>query len=118
MTRRSEALNALEPDPIACINPTDLRKLGLLPGDALTVASRRGEVTLHARADEGTPVGAIFIPFCYYEAAANTLTNPVLDPFGKIPEFKYCAVKVTPGGELVKPTGYGKAPLAPAPEVA
>ena len=40
----------------------------------------------------------MFIPFCYYEAAANLLTNPVLDPFGKIPEFKYCAVRVTAGG--------------------
>jgi formate dehydrogenase major subunit len=118
MTRRSEALNALEPDPIACINPTDLRKLGLLPGDAISVESRRGTVTLHARADEGTPVGAIFIPFCYYEAAANTLTNPVLDPFAKIPEFKYCAVKVTAGGHLVQPTGYGRAPLTRAPEIA
>jgi formate dehydrogenase major subunit len=118
MTRRSEALDALEPDPIACINPTDLRKLGLLPGDAISVESRRGSVTLHARADEGTPVGAIFIPFCYYEAAANTLTNPVLDPFGKIPEFKYCAVKVTAGGHLVQPSGYGRAPLARAPEIA
>jgi formate dehydrogenase major subunit len=60
--------------------------------------SRRGSVSLYARADDGTPRGAIFIPFCYYEAAANLLTNPVLDPFGKIPEFKYCAVRVTPGG--------------------
>ena len=48
--------------------------------------------------DDGTPRGAVFIPFCYYEAAANVLTNPVLDPFGKIPEFKYYAVKVRPGG--------------------
>jgi formate dehydrogenase major subunit len=40
----------------------------------------------------------VFVPFCFYEAAANMLTNPVLDPFGKIPEFKYCAVKVSPGG--------------------
>ena len=74
---------------------------------SITVASRRGSVTLAARADEGTPRGAVFIPFCYYEAAANLLTNPVLDPFGKIPEFKYCAVRVTAGGEENATTGYG-----------
>ena len=51
----------------------------------------------------------MFIPFCYYEAAANLLTNPVLDPFGKIPEFKYCAVRVEPGGAAVVATGYAAA---------
>jgi formate dehydrogenase major subunit len=40
----------------------------------------------------------VSVPFCYYEAAANMLTNAVLDPVGKIAEFKYCAVKITPGG--------------------
>ena len=73
----------------------------------ITVASRRGSVALYARADDGTPRGAVFIPFCYYEAAANLLTNPVLDPFGKIPEFKYCAVKVTAGGAASVRFGYG-----------
>ena len=58
----------------------------------ISVESRRGKISLYARADDGTPRGAVFIPFCYYEAAANLLTNPALDPFGKIPEFKYCAV--------------------------
>ena len=51
----------------------------------------------------------MFIPFCYYEAAANLLTNPALDPFGKIPEFKYCAVKVNAGGELTDTVGYDTA---------
>jgi formate dehydrogenase major subunit len=73
----------------------------------MTVQSRRGSISLYARADEGTPMGAVFIPFCYYEAAANLLTNPVLDPFGKIPEFKYCAVKVRKGGELTPLSTYG-----------
>ena len=68
------------------------------PGETLTIESRRGKISLYARADDGTPRGAVFVPFCYYEAAANMLTNPVLDPFGKIPEFKYCAVRVTKGG--------------------
>ena len=61
-----------------------------------------------------TPVGALFIPFCYYEAAANMLTNPVLDPFGKIPEFKYCAVKVTKGGPVPKHSSFGGGTLLPA----
>jgi formate dehydrogenase major subunit len=74
----------------------------------VTVASRRGSISLYARADEGTPRGAVFIPFAFYEAAANLLTNPALDPFGKIPEFKYCAVKVTKGGALPGNPGYGK----------
>jgi formate dehydrogenase major subunit len=106
MTRRTEVLDAIEPAPVASLNSADLRKLGLRPGDAVTVASRRGSVSLYARADDGTPPGTIFIPFCYYEAAANLLTNPALDPFGKIPEFKYCAVSLTPGGAVPVTTGY------------
>jgi formate dehydrogenase major subunit len=62
---------------------------------------------LYARADEGTPPGALFVPFCYYEAAANMLTNPVLDPFGKIPEFKYCAVRVSKGGAPPERLSFG-----------
>jgi formate dehydrogenase major subunit len=98
MTRRSAALDSIEPEPVASVHPLDLAMLGVEPGNILTIASRRGRISLYARADDGMPRGAVFVPFCYYEAAANLLTNPVLDPFGKIPEFKYCAVKVTPGG--------------------
>ena len=72
----------------------------------ISVASRRGKISLSARADDGTPQGAVFIPFCFYEAAANLLTNPALDPFGKIPEFKYCAVHVTAGGAAASAQGY------------
>jgi formate dehydrogenase major subunit len=106
MTRRTEVLDAIEPGPVASLNPADIATLGLKPGDTITVASRRGSVSLYARADDGTPRGAVFIPFCYYEAAANLLTNPVLDPFGKIPEFKYCAVDVTAGGTEARRLGY------------
>jgi formate dehydrogenase major subunit len=106
MTRRARVLDTIEPSPVASINPDDLAKLGVDPGGAITVASRRGSITLSARADEGTPRGAVFIPFCYYEAAANLLTNPVLDPFGKIPEFKYCAVRVSAGGATTELVGY------------
>jgi len=109
MTRRTEVLDRIEPYPVASLHPDDIAAFGVEPGGTITVASRRGRVALAARADAGTPRGAIFIPFCYYEAAANLLTNPVLDPFGKIPEFKYCAVKVTAGGLPSAVFGYGSA---------
>ncbi len=109
MTRRTDVLNAIEPAPVASLNSRDLEELGVVPGGAITVASRRGSITLSARADDGTPRGAVFIPFCFYEAAANLLTNPALDPFGKIPEFKYCAVRVTPSAAPAVAQGYGTA---------
>ena len=95
------------------MHPLDLAQLRVEPGDTLTIASRRGEIALYARADEGTPRGAVFVPFCYYEAAANKLTNPVLDPFGKIPEFKYCAVRVTKGGSPPVRLSFGGGTLLP-----
>jgi formate dehydrogenase major subunit len=94
MTRRATTLDALEPIPTASLHPLDLEALNGAVGSKLKVSSRRGAITLTARADEGTPRGAVFIPFAFAEAAANVLTNPVLDPVGKIPEFKYCAVSV------------------------
>ena len=108
MTRRSGVLDAIEPEPVASIHPLDLDAIGARPGDIVTVRSRRGEISLYARVDAGIPRGAVFIPFAYYEAAANLLTNPVLDPFGKIPEFKYCAVQVVRGGKRPEDPGYGK----------
>jgi formate dehydrogenase major subunit len=107
MTRRAAALDSIEPEPVASVHPLDLELLGVTPGDILTIASRRGSISLYARADDGMPRGAVFVPFCYYEAAANMLTNPVLDPFGKIPEFKYCAVKATPGGPVPERLSFG-----------
>jgi len=107
MTRRAGVLDAIEPDAVASLHPLELARIGVEPGEVITVKSRRGSVSLYARADDGTPLGAVFIPFCYYEAAANLLTNPVLDPFGKIPEFKYCAVAVHKGGELTPLSTYG-----------
>jgi formate dehydrogenase major subunit len=92
---------------VASFHPLDLAKLGARAGDVVTVESRRGRISLYARADDGTPEGAVFIPFCFYEAAANLLTNPALDPFGKIPEFKYCAVKVKRGGKLAGQMSFG-----------
>ncbi len=107
MTRRASMLDYIEPEPVASVHPLDLESLGIAPGGTLTIASRRGSITLYARADDGQPRGAVFVPFCYYEAAANMLTNPVLDPFGKIPEFKYCAVKVSAGGTVPEKMTFG-----------
>ena len=112
MTRRSEVLDSIEPVPVASLHSEDLRSLGVPPGGIISVASRRGSIALAARADDGTPRGAVFIPFCFYEAAANLLTNPVLDPFGKIPEFKYCAVRVSAGGPPSPTIGYDAPALA------
>src|SRR4029079_10037740 len=107
MTRRAQVLDAIEPEPVASVHPDDLRAFGVDPGDVLTVESRRGGVSLFARADDGIPRGAVFIPFCYYEAAANLLTNPALDPFGKTREYTSCAVKVMKGGEMMPRSSYG-----------
>jgi formate dehydrogenase major subunit len=98
MTRRSGVLDSIEPDPVASLHPVDMAALGAKPGQLITIESRRGKVSLYARADESSPHGAVFVPFCFYEAAINKLTNSALDPFGKIPEFKYCAVRLTLGG--------------------
>jgi formate dehydrogenase major subunit len=107
MTRRASVLDRLEPEPVASVHPLDLEQLGAEPGETITVESRRGKISLYARADDGMPRGAVFVPFCYYEAAANMLTNPVLDPFGKIPEFKYCAVRVSRGGPTPTRLSFG-----------
>jgi len=94
MTRRSVVLDALEPVATASINGTELSRLGLQPGDTVRLRSRRGEISVQLRRDDGTPKGTVFMPFAYQEAAANLLTNAALDPFGKIPELKYCAVAI------------------------
>lgn len=107
MTRRATVLDALEPDPIALIHPLDLVEVGVKPGELITLESRRGKVSLYARVDDGSPRGAIFVPFAYYEAAINKLTNSALDPYGKIPEFKYCAIRITAGGEEPFQSSYG-----------
>jgi formate dehydrogenase major subunit len=108
MTRRAGVLDAIEPLPTVSMNPADMQSRGVKPGDVVTVESRRGKISIFVRQDGGTPRGSVFIPFAYYEAAANALTNSALDPFGKIPEFKYCAVKVTKGGAVPANPGYGR----------
>ena len=109
MTRRATVLDAIEPMATASMCGADLVEMGLATGDVITVQSRRGEVAIHIRRDDGTPKGAVFMPFAYYEAAANLMTNAALDPFGKIPEFKYCAVAIRRGGQPAAVPGYGTA---------
>lgn len=94
MTRRAANLDALEPEAIVCLNARELSRMGVLAGDFITVTTRRGSITLRSREDRDVPEGMVFIPFCFAEAAANLLTNPQLDPMGKIPEFKFCAARV------------------------
>ncbi len=94
MTRRATVLDAIEPEAIACLSPKDMKRYDVHGGDTIRVSTRRGAIELSVRIDEAVPSGMVFIPFCYAEAAANILTSPQLDPFGKIPEFKFCAAKV------------------------
>jgi len=94
MTRRSVGLNERYPESLAEINPADAKKLGIREGDLVTVTSRRGSVKVKASVIETPPEGTIFMNFHFSEAAVNLLTNPALDPIGKIPEYKVCAVKV------------------------
>jgi formate dehydrogenase major subunit len=94
MTRRATVLDAIEPTAIAQLSRGTVAKLGIKPGDPVRVTTRRGSVELYSRQDDAVPDGVVFIPFAYAEAAANILTNPSLDPFGKIPEFKNCAARV------------------------
>jgi formate dehydrogenase major subunit len=94
MTRRSKTLDAIEPEASCQMNPDDLTELGVDADDYVTLSTRRGSITLRARAMPGVARGNVFVPFHFREASANMLTNDVLDPFGKIPEFKFCAVKV------------------------
>ena len=96
ITRRATVLDELEPEAVASLAPVELRRLGIAAGDPVRVTTRRGSIELKARADSAVAPGQVFIPFCFAEAAANLLTNPQLDPFGKIPEYKLCAARVEP----------------------
>jgi formate dehydrogenase major subunit len=109
MTRRASVLDALEPEAVAYLCPLDLGRMGLGAGDRVRLTTRRGSIELVARADRAVPSGLVFLPFCYVEAAANLLTNPQLDPFGKIPEFKFSAVRVEPADGTGEGTATGAA---------
>ena len=95
MTRRASVLDALEPVAEVHISPDDLEELQITPGQQVQVETRRGQIELAARVDANLPKGMIFVPFCFTEAPANKLTNPALDPFGKIPELKFAAARLS-----------------------
>ncbi|MEI6985200.1 MAG: formate dehydrogenase subunit alpha [Rhodospirillaceae bacterium] len=94
MSRRSQVLDTIEPGPVIYLSEGDMPRLGIRLGDRVRLVSRRGAIEAKCRVDPGLTVGTVFMPFCYAEAAANMLTNAALDPQSKIPEFKYCAVKL------------------------
>ena len=94
MTRRAKVLDAIEPEAFVGIHPDDARALGVDDGDRVRVTSPRGSIALRARVADREYKGAVFIPFHFREASANLLTTDALDPEGKIPGFKFCAVRV------------------------
>src|SRR5207244_10754212 len=96
LPRRASVLDEIEPEAVASLAPAELRRLGISAGEQIRVTTRRGAIELKARSDSAVAPGQVFIPFCYAEAAANVLTNPQLDPVGKIPEYKFCAARVEP----------------------
>ncbi|MEP2705682.1 MAG: formate dehydrogenase subunit alpha [Roseibium sp.] len=101
MTRRAAVLDAIEPEPVVSMNPRDIKLQDLEIGQKVKVETRRGAISLTLRADRDVSAGMLFIPFCFFEAPANFLTNPQLDPFGKIPEFKFCAARISPESHRV-----------------
>ena len=94
MTRRSNVLDSVEPEANCSMHPKTIRALGVMPGDLVRLSTRRGRIEIMVRSDRAVSEDMVFLPFAYVEAAANILTNSALDPYGKIPEFKLCAVKV------------------------
>ncbi len=88
----------LKPLPTVSLHPLNLAAISAEAGDLVSVESQCGKISLYARSDDGIQRGLLFIPFCYDEAAANKLTNQALDPFAKITEVKYCAVRLSKGG--------------------
>ncbi len=94
MTRRSNVLDAVEPEANCSLNPRTLKVMGIEPGEMIRLTTRRGSIEIMARADRAIAEDMVFIPFAYVEAAANILTNSAIDPYGKIPEFKFSAIRV------------------------
>ncbi|MEL7280014.1 MAG: formate dehydrogenase subunit alpha, partial [Pseudomonadota bacterium] len=101
MTRRASVLDAVEPEANCSLHPSTLRKMGVAPGGMIRLTTKRGSIEIMARADRAVSPDMVFLPFAYVEAAANILTNPAIDPYGKIPEFKFSAVRVEPAEEAI-----------------
>ncbi len=94
MTGKVDGLNNLYPESFVEINPIAARKLSIVDGDKVRVSTRRGAVQATARVTEKLKENVIFMPFHFADGPANALTNPVLDPIAKIPEFKSCAARL------------------------
>ena len=108
MTRRSYALDAISPVAEVYLHPDDAAGLGIADGEMARVSSRRGTIVLAVRVSHREQRGNCFIPFHFREAAANLLTTDEIDPIGKIPEFKFCAVRI----EAARPAGPALPPAA------
>jgi formate dehydrogenase major subunit len=100
MTRRAHVLDTVEPQANASLNPRTLKILGIVAGEMITVETRRGSISIMARADRAISEDMVFVPFAYVEASANILTNPQVDPYGKIPEFKFAACRIAKVSEV------------------
>ena len=100
MTRRAHVLDTVEPQANASIHPQTMRKMGIVAGEMINIETRRGSISIMARADKAVSVDMVFVPFAYVEAAANILTNPQVDPYGKIPEFKFAACRISKVGAV------------------
>ncbi|MFV8833442.1 formate dehydrogenase subunit alpha [Aquisalimonas sp. APHAB1-3] len=96
MTRRSAALHGISPEGFVEIHPDDAAAYGVADGGWVEVTSRRGHIRIRARLRDRVARGSVFIPMHFREACANVLTHPAVDPVGKIPAFKYCAVRLEP----------------------
>jgi formate dehydrogenase alpha subunit len=94
MTRKGSALNSLYPEPLAEINAADAKIMDIADGSYVNIISRRGRLKVKTTVSEMTDRGVVFMPFHFFESAVNLLTNGVLDPVSKIPEFKVCAVRI------------------------
>ena len=114
MTRRSAALDARESTPTVELHPADARELGVGEGDDVYVSSRRGRIRIAARLSSRVARRQVFVPMHYREACANLLTNPALDPYAGIPEFKVCAVKVEAVARAPEDASQSSEPLAHA----
>lgn len=102
MTRRASALDAIEPEATMGMNIEDAKALGITNGDMARITSRRGTITIRVRLTGREQPGSVFLPFHFREAAANLLTLDELDPWGKIPGFKFCAVRVERAKALIE----------------
>ena len=100
MTRRAHVLDTVEPQANASMHPQTMRKMDIVAGEMINVETRRGSISIMARADKAVSVDMVFVPFAYVEAAANILTNPQVDPYGKIPEFKFAACRISKVGAV------------------